>query len=213
MKHRQARFHRARPRCSHRGPCRPPTPVGLHDDRDRRRSRQRRSWSTATSSATSRRACIARGSAAAVMLGWQKRTPFAGTVTIDGRAAQVTHTPFYDPQGSPCASLSHCTGVRVVAAPGAIDAARVAVGGRRCCASHPTTLIVQPAYRNRRVDDPSRSSSPSSRSCTGASPPPSSTWSSTTSNGRCPPRAHALAQGLIAGRAREDQWSKRITCC
>jgi len=35
-----------------------------------------------------------------VMLGWQKRTPFADTVTIDGRAAQVTEIPFYDPQGS-----------------------------------------------------------------------------------------------------------------
>jgi glycine cleavage system aminomethyltransferase T len=35
-----------------------------------------------------------------VMLGWQKHTPFAETVTIDGRPAHVTHTPFYDPQGA-----------------------------------------------------------------------------------------------------------------
>ncbi len=35
-----------------------------------------------------------------VMLGWQKHTPFADTVTIDGREARVTETPFYDPQGA-----------------------------------------------------------------------------------------------------------------
>jgi len=35
-----------------------------------------------------------------VMLGWQKHTPFADAVTIDGRRAQVTATPFYDPDGS-----------------------------------------------------------------------------------------------------------------
>ena len=35
-----------------------------------------------------------------VMLGWQKHTPFADTVTIDGRQAQVTHTPFYDREGA-----------------------------------------------------------------------------------------------------------------
>ena len=35
-----------------------------------------------------------------VMLGWQKRTPVADVVTIDGRPAQVTETPFYDPQGA-----------------------------------------------------------------------------------------------------------------
>jgi glycine cleavage system aminomethyltransferase T len=35
-----------------------------------------------------------------VMLGWQKHTPFADTVTIDGRDAEVTETPFYDPQGA-----------------------------------------------------------------------------------------------------------------
>ncbi len=35
-----------------------------------------------------------------VMLGWQKHSPFADTVTIDGRPAHVTHTPFYDPQGA-----------------------------------------------------------------------------------------------------------------
>ena len=35
-----------------------------------------------------------------VMLGWQKHTPFADTVTIDGREAQVAHPPFYDPQGA-----------------------------------------------------------------------------------------------------------------
>jgi sarcosine oxidase, subunit alpha len=34
-----------------------------------------------------------------VMLGWQKHTPFADAVTIDGRIAHVTETPFYDPQG------------------------------------------------------------------------------------------------------------------
>ena len=36
----------------------------------------------------------------AVMLGWQKHAPFADTVTIDGRHAHVTETPFYDPQGT-----------------------------------------------------------------------------------------------------------------
>jgi glycine cleavage system aminomethyltransferase T len=35
-----------------------------------------------------------------VMLGWQKHTPFADTVTIDGRLAHVAHTPFYDPEGA-----------------------------------------------------------------------------------------------------------------
>jgi glycine cleavage system aminomethyltransferase T len=34
-----------------------------------------------------------------VMLGWQKRTPFADRVEIDGREAVVTATPFYDPEG------------------------------------------------------------------------------------------------------------------
>ena len=36
----------------------------------------------------------------AVMLGWQKHTPFADTVIIDGREAEVAHPPFYDPQGA-----------------------------------------------------------------------------------------------------------------
>jgi sarcosine oxidase, subunit alpha len=35
----------------------------------------------------------------AVMLGWQKRTPFSERVEIDGREALVTPTPFYDPEG------------------------------------------------------------------------------------------------------------------
>jgi sarcosine oxidase subunit alpha len=35
----------------------------------------------------------------AVMLGWQKRTPFVERVEIDGREAAVTPTPFYDPEG------------------------------------------------------------------------------------------------------------------
>jgi glycine cleavage system aminomethyltransferase T len=35
-----------------------------------------------------------------VMLGWQKHTPFVYTVTIDGREAHVTETPFYDAQGA-----------------------------------------------------------------------------------------------------------------
>ncbi len=35
----------------------------------------------------------------AVMLGWQKRTPFADRVEIDGREAVVAPTPFYDPEG------------------------------------------------------------------------------------------------------------------
>jgi sarcosine oxidase subunit alpha len=35
-----------------------------------------------------------------VMLGWQKHTPFVDTVTIDGRQATVTPTPFYDPKGA-----------------------------------------------------------------------------------------------------------------
>jgi glycine cleavage system aminomethyltransferase T len=35
----------------------------------------------------------------ALMLGWQRRTPFADHVEIDGREALVTPTPFYDPEG------------------------------------------------------------------------------------------------------------------
>jgi sarcosine oxidase subunit alpha len=35
----------------------------------------------------------------ALMLGWQKRAPFADRVSIDGREAVVTATPFYDPEG------------------------------------------------------------------------------------------------------------------
>jgi glycine cleavage system aminomethyltransferase T len=35
----------------------------------------------------------------ALMLGWQKRLPFADEVEIDGRRATVTATPFYDPEG------------------------------------------------------------------------------------------------------------------
>ena len=42
----------------------------------------------------------------AVMLGWQKRTPVADTVTIDGRRAQVTRDPVLRSAGCPCASLS-----------------------------------------------------------------------------------------------------------
>ena len=34
-----------------------------------------------------------------VLLGWQKRAPFVDRVTIDGREAVVTPTPFYDPEG------------------------------------------------------------------------------------------------------------------
>jgi hypothetical protein len=33
------------------------------------------------------------------MLGWQRRTPFLERVSIDGREAIVTPTPFYDPEG------------------------------------------------------------------------------------------------------------------
>ena len=35
----------------------------------------------------------------ALMLGWQRRAPFADRVEIDGREAVVTPTPFYDPEG------------------------------------------------------------------------------------------------------------------
>ncbi len=35
----------------------------------------------------------------ALMLGWQRRPPHADRVTIDGRQALVTSTPFYDPEG------------------------------------------------------------------------------------------------------------------
>jgi sarcosine oxidase subunit alpha len=35
----------------------------------------------------------------ALLLGWQKRVPFVDRVTIDGREAVVTPTPFYDPEG------------------------------------------------------------------------------------------------------------------
>ena len=34
-----------------------------------------------------------------VMLGWQKHSPFADEVVVDGRPARVTPLPFYDPQG------------------------------------------------------------------------------------------------------------------
>ena len=36
----------------------------------------------------------------ALMLGWQRRAPFAERVEIDGREAVVTPTPFYDPEGA-----------------------------------------------------------------------------------------------------------------
>jgi sarcosine oxidase subunit alpha len=36
----------------------------------------------------------------AVMLGWQKHTPWADEVVIDGRIATVAHPPFYDPEGA-----------------------------------------------------------------------------------------------------------------
>ncbi len=35
----------------------------------------------------------------ALVLGWQRRRPFADRVEIDGRAAVATPTPFYDPEG------------------------------------------------------------------------------------------------------------------
>ncbi len=35
----------------------------------------------------------------ALVLGWQRRTPFRDRVEIDGREALVTPTPFYDPEG------------------------------------------------------------------------------------------------------------------
>ncbi len=35
----------------------------------------------------------------ALILGWQKRTPFRDRVEIDGREAVVVQTPFYDPEG------------------------------------------------------------------------------------------------------------------
>jgi glycine cleavage system aminomethyltransferase T len=35
----------------------------------------------------------------ALLLGWQRRRPFIDRVTIDGREAVVTPTPFYDPEG------------------------------------------------------------------------------------------------------------------
>jgi sarcosine oxidase subunit alpha len=35
----------------------------------------------------------------ALLLGWQRRTPFPDRVEIDGREAIVTPTPFYDPEG------------------------------------------------------------------------------------------------------------------
>ena len=81
------------------GPPSSPTTAGCAGSRWRatRRSRARRSSSTARSSAS--------GSWASpilektVMLGWLKRLPFAETVQIDGREAVVTPTPFYDPEG------------------------------------------------------------------------------------------------------------------
>ena len=35
-----------------------------------------------------------------IMLGWQKHSPWVDTVTVDGRTAHVTDTPFYDPEGA-----------------------------------------------------------------------------------------------------------------
>ena len=35
----------------------------------------------------------------ALILGWQRRTPFRDRVEIDGREATVAPTPFYDPEG------------------------------------------------------------------------------------------------------------------
>ena len=35
----------------------------------------------------------------ALLLGWQRRRPWADVVDIDGREARVTRTPFYDPEG------------------------------------------------------------------------------------------------------------------
>jgi sarcosine oxidase subunit alpha len=35
----------------------------------------------------------------ALLLGWQRRTPFRHRVEIDGREAVVSPTPFYDPEG------------------------------------------------------------------------------------------------------------------
>ena len=35
----------------------------------------------------------------ALVLGWQRRTPFRDSVEIDGREARVSPTPFYDPEG------------------------------------------------------------------------------------------------------------------
>jgi glycine cleavage system aminomethyltransferase T len=35
----------------------------------------------------------------ALILGWQRRTPFSDRVEIDGREAVVAQTPFYDPEG------------------------------------------------------------------------------------------------------------------
>ena len=58
-----------------------------------------RSGPTARSSATSPAAGCPRCSGVALVLGWQRRTPFRDRVEIDGREATVAPTPFYDPEG------------------------------------------------------------------------------------------------------------------
>ena len=60
-------------------------------------------WSTAArSSATSPAAGPSPCLGKAVMLGWQKRTPFADRVTIDGRDGHRHADPVLRPGGRPC---------------------------------------------------------------------------------------------------------------
>ena len=67
----------------------------------RRRPKGRRSGrsTAARSSATSPGSWTSPLLGKALMLGWQRRAPFADRVEIDGREAVVTPTPFYDPEG------------------------------------------------------------------------------------------------------------------
>ena len=65
----------------------------------------------------------------ALMLGWQRRTPFRDRVEIDGREAVVTPDPVLRPGGPSCARLSRSAGCAWSADPAALDAR--ALAGRR----------------------------------------------------------------------------------
>ena len=77
-----------------------PPPLGrLHDGRRRRRPRARRSGPSGEIVGNVTGSWTSPLLGQALMLGWQRRTPFPDRVEIDGREAVVTPTPFYDPEG------------------------------------------------------------------------------------------------------------------